>query len=132
MAYFLTNPNDPSNRNRQVLLLLQNTRTLLNIHPTILQHELDCSKHFLFLAADKVRTKQFFATIQINLICILKHRTHFSKINCQLDGSHSKPNLPPRKRAIILFREDRKIKSPRPHPNCRNFSLCEDSSKPPS
>lgn len=41
---------------------------------------LDRSKHFLFLAADKVRTLHYFQTIQINLICIVLHWTHLQRV----------------------------------------------------
>ena len=94
---FPTNPNDPNNSNRQILPVLQNTRTLLNAHPHHLQCELDRSKHFLYLAADKVRTKDIFDTIQMNLDCIIQHRSHFQTLIINSTEAIQNRTFPPGK-----------------------------------
>jgi hypothetical protein len=109
------NPNDPSNTNKEVIQILQNTKTLLNVHPHSLQHELDRSKHFLYLASDKVRTKFFFETIQINLDCIIQHRSHFQKLIVNSTEAIQNQTFPPRKRKTLLHGKDSKIEGPCPH-----------------
>ena len=94
---FPENPNDPSNSNRQILPILQDTRALLNVHPHQLQHELDRSKHFLYLAADKVRTTNFFETIQINLDRIIQHRFHFQTLIINSTEAIQNRTFPPGK-----------------------------------
>ena len=94
---FPENPNDPSNSNRQILPILQDTRALLNVHPHHLQHELDRSKHLLYLVADKTRTKNFFDTIQLNLDRIIQHRSHFQSLIVTLTEAIQNQNYPPGK-----------------------------------
>ena len=94
---FPENPNDPANTNKQILPVLQNTRALLNVHPHFLQHELDRSKHFLYLAADKVRTRDFFDTIQINLDRIIQHRSHFQMLIVNSTEAIQNKTFPPGK-----------------------------------
>ena len=105
-----TNPNDPSNTNREILQPLQDVRTLLNMNPTILQHELDRSKHFLFLAADKTRTQDYFRTIQINLICIIKHRNHFQRLIINSTDAIRNRTSPPGKGRDYYFEKIAKLK----------------------
>ena len=107
---FSDNPNDPSNTNKQILQVLQNTKTLLNVQPHLLQHELDRSKHFLYLAADKVRTRDFFETIQINLDCIIQHRSHFQKLIVNSTEAIQNQTFPPGKGRPYYMEKIAKLK----------------------
>jgi len=107
---FPTNPNDPSNSDCQVLQSLRKIRYLINMKPAALQHELDRSKHFLFLAADKVRTQNYFKTIQINLICIIARVTHFQRLIVNSTEAIRNRTFPPNRSQSHYFEKIAKLK----------------------